>query len=907
MSVTKENRYLFTVIVPVYNKREFLREAIDSIVNQSIGFENIQLILIDDGSDDGSGDLCAAIAREYPENVLFIAQENQGVSAARNRGLSLATGRYINFFDADDIWDLKAFETALRMLESHESEIDMVAARVIQFNEKGNFKHPLDYVYKKSGVVSLYEHPDYIHPMIGDCFFKSRALEGKRFNENIAHSEDTLLLNGILLDKCAYAVFRSAKYRYRRGELNSSPSRSTAYAHTRDEFSVCLALYAESKARYGFIQPFILQLALYKLCWNILLSPEQLLDEDQKKEWRKAAFDLLQPITVRMIRESRWLSSNKRLYLLMMKCGITDAAAAGGLPAGLKMESNGKVYYEGAFAYNLNSLNLAVVDIICEERDNLLVEGRSYGSTIDAAFKMKLSDSRAGWQTYASLSPDPSGAIRALSGETALCCSRFSFRIPIAEKPRYDLTLTLEFSNGVSFTRMPMLFTVYGRLDGGRSYTVCGDTIVKYNNNSKKLKIMPYRLRTHAASELRKCRWILGLKKNLKLKARWRIVFIRLASQIYKKFKRKPIWMFIDREYKAGDNAEALYSYALQHVDAKDVSMFFALEKNSADYPRLHKMGKIIEPYSIPFQIRFLAADKLLSSHFDGAVTNPFGKNGKYFSNLYQYRFYYLSHGTLQGDLSKLLNKHARPIYRFMVDSSMEKEALTQDDYGFRDEEIVPAGMCRYDAYNPACTQKKIVFLPTWRSNLAGKIIPGSRKREFIDDFEESDYCRAYNSLINDERLIGVLKKHGFVGEFYVHPNYEKQISCFHGNDTVKVGDSSADYTKVLSEAAILVSDYSGVAFDFAYMRKPVVYYQFDDLFSGDHTYQSSYFDYAIDGFGPVCYDRESAIDAIERLLAQNCEMPEAYRRRADNFFIHSDHHNSARALAAVLAEDTIE
>ena len=170
-----------------------------------------------------------------------------------------------------------------------------------------------------------------------------------------------------------------------------------------------------------------------------------------------------------------------------------------------------------------------------------------------------------------------------------------------------------------------------------------------------------------------------------------------------------------------------------------------------------------------------------------------------------------------------------------------------------------------------------------------------------MPNFEESDYCRFYNQLINDERLIQLLKKHGFTGEFYVHPNYEKQVACFHGNDTVKVGDASADYTDVLSEGAILVSDYSGVAFDFAYTRKPVVYCHFDDLFSGGHSYQASYFDYERDGFGPVCYDGNEVIDEIERLLDAGCEMAEEYRRRADSFFVHSDRQNCARVLDAVM------
>ena len=92
-------KYNFSVIVPIYNLELFLDEALSSIVNQSIGFkENIELILINDGSSDNSEKICRKYLELYPDNVIYKSQENKGVSTARNVGLSLANGKYINFF-----------------------------------------------------------------------------------------------------------------------------------------------------------------------------------------------------------------------------------------------------------------------------------------------------------------------------------------------------------------------------------------------------------------------------------------------------------------------------------------------------------------------------------------------------------------------------------------------------------------------------------------------------------------------------------------------------------------------------------------------------------------------------------------------------------------------------------------
>lgn len=89
---------LVSVIIPTYNSAAYLREAIDSVFNQT--FTDYELIIVDDGSKDNSPE----IAREYGDRIICVRQANAGVSAARNAGLRRARGRYVAFLDADDIW-----------------------------------------------------------------------------------------------------------------------------------------------------------------------------------------------------------------------------------------------------------------------------------------------------------------------------------------------------------------------------------------------------------------------------------------------------------------------------------------------------------------------------------------------------------------------------------------------------------------------------------------------------------------------------------------------------------------------------------------------------------------------------------------------------------------------------------
>ena len=92
----------FTIVVPVYNVEKYLPECVSSVLCQS--FEDYEIILVDDGSTDGSGKLCDQYA-EKDSRIKVIHQSNQGQAAARNAGIKVAEGDYLLFFDADDLYE----------------------------------------------------------------------------------------------------------------------------------------------------------------------------------------------------------------------------------------------------------------------------------------------------------------------------------------------------------------------------------------------------------------------------------------------------------------------------------------------------------------------------------------------------------------------------------------------------------------------------------------------------------------------------------------------------------------------------------------------------------------------------------------------------------------------------------
>lgn len=123
---------LISVIIPVYNVERYLRQCVDSVINQT--YRNLQIILVNDGSTDSCGRIC----KEYEEKdqrILTVHQENQGLSAARNTGLKYAEGSYILFLDSDDYIEKTTCETLLN--DAHETESDMVVGAIQTVDEDG--------------------------------------------------------------------------------------------------------------------------------------------------------------------------------------------------------------------------------------------------------------------------------------------------------------------------------------------------------------------------------------------------------------------------------------------------------------------------------------------------------------------------------------------------------------------------------------------------------------------------------------------------------------------------------------------------------------------------------------------------------------------------------------------------
>ena len=231
-----------SVIVPVYNVRDYLEECVNSILGQSC--PNWELILVDDGSSDGSGELCDRLAAA-DERIRVLHWPNGGVGAARNAGLDAAEGEYILFLDADDSYEPAAMERLLSLID--DADADAAAAGALCVNERGEITKrivPRGGVYTSPEEIlrAFFLCSDGLYSCWGKIF-RASVLKDTRF-EAYTRAEDALFCAEALSRCGTYAVTEESLYRYfrRSDSVTMSAVRTASADQVRAWEKICCLL-----------------------------------------------------------------------------------------------------------------------------------------------------------------------------------------------------------------------------------------------------------------------------------------------------------------------------------------------------------------------------------------------------------------------------------------------------------------------------------------------------------------------------------------------------------------------------------------------------------------------------------------------------------------------------------------
>ena len=319
-------KYDFSIISAIYNCESYLKEAIDSIINQTIGFERIQLILVDDGSEDNSGKICEAYKKKYPNNIVVIHKENGGVSSARNAGLEVAEGEFVNFMDSDDKWKTNAFKYAYRFFRKAVN-VDVATFRLFFFDARRGEHYLNNKFTGKTRVVDLTKEPTAVQMNCNATFFRRSAIGDTRFDTNLKYAEDSKFTNSSILKKLRLGLINSSNYFYRvRSDVASSVIQNAISKlenyHTKIDY---FTLYFLDKKKYdnNIIPKYIQNMILYDLQWHIKeYSKIKVLADDELDAYRKKLIKAIKQIDIDVIVDCELFNESQKIYLLKKYHGL---------------------------------------------------------------------------------------------------------------------------------------------------------------------------------------------------------------------------------------------------------------------------------------------------------------------------------------------------------------------------------------------------------------------------------------------------------------------------------------------------------------------------------------------------------------------------------------------------------
>ncbi|MCI0766659.1 glycosyltransferase [Bacillus sp. TL12] len=864
-----------SVVITNYNKEQYLEQCLESVIDQTL--KNIEIIVVDDGSTDSSVTVLQQYEKQHNHLTVY-TQKNTGVSAARNVGLQQAKGEYVTFLDADDYVDPTAYQKLWEL--ANQEKADMAIANITCFNEYRRW--PLSYMKKvldkKLPVIRQITTNPELHftPSASNKIFKRELCRQHKayFDEDLWVGEDLLFTQRCLLvaEKVAVKDIPFLNYRVLDGGNNLSKQARISFFKQLVTLQKKLTNLYETLQKTSYIQ--FIERRQWKFFVDSIILKGSSFSKEQLSQVIQLGNEFLSNVCVSNITEN--LNIRDQLVTEMIK--QNDCVSLEKLLVIIQDESickehvyENEQYYYYYYLYQFfpqYKALLRVSKLILNHRiegiklrkEILTLSGYAFIENMSTKrIKKELVFRKKGTTKIIQLKSSLRTDITYLFSNNTIDYNDAGFETievnvkDLLEEGEWKISIRLSIGNTVVEEPMKVL-------------------LAQLRNNTKHQNINPLEIRmlyknSEATIHIRKCNYrqrIMNKYREIKRAMRYDIGLFKrknyttfFAIMAYKLFgsyfRKKKIWLIGERQDTAQDNSYHLFSYIRK--EHPEIPIFYIIDKQCNDYQNIKELGNIIQFGSFKHTFYLLVCNKTINSYSETAnmYTDAYKHILKYYPEWQQNKKIFIQHGVIGvSRVNHVLNKNRMGYSLFVVSSQFEKDHIVKE-FGYAEDEVIVTGLARWDALQDESKGNEILLMPTWRSWIKTK-----------EQLMESKYWKTYISFLQSKQLHQILEEQDLTLTFFPHYQTQKfgaEMPVFHEKiKVVKQGEETVQ--SLLKRHRLLITDYSTVSFDFAYMNKPVIFYQFDyDEFYSRH-YNEGPIDHKQDLFGPVVMDLDMVLQS---------------------------------------------
>ena len=370
----------------------------------------------------------------------------------------------------------------------------------------------------------------------------------------------------------------------------------------------------------------------------------------------------------------------------------------------------------------------------------------------------------------------------------------------------------------------------------------------------------------------------------------------RVSYWLSKAFFKKNIWLIYETPHQAQENGYYLFKWIRQNHP--EIDIYYIISKDAPGINKVNTLGNVIH-YDTWLQIFFLYhAKKIISTHGLWIVPNELGFIKKWTKKHLKAKKVMLNHGVeFLKNGKEFYHKNVSELNDLVIALSQEHKNIFTNEYGFNDSEVVIAGFARLDDMidksETSSINNLITFMPTFRD----------AEDNIGENFKNTTLFLSIKKLMLDTELISFMKEKNITLGIYLHQNIQKYshyLEEFSSSNVLVMKQGIYTVQKLLQESKLLITDYSSVLFDFVYMDKPIISYQFDYEKFISSRKEKAFINLQKDLPGDVVTTHKELIDTIKSRSLNNFTMPPLYSEKSKHFFQYNDRNNAKRIFREI-------